>query len=126
MLDDRCESYSARMLDGGAIWDRATNLFGWTALLGERRGTDDVSPYTAPARAKELSGLPRTYLDVGTVETFRDEVIEFAQRLCEAGVGVDLHLWGGAFHGFDLIPAAAVSRAARATRDEFFRRALAG
>ena len=48
-------------------------------------------------------------------------------RLFEAGVSVDLHMWGGAFHGFDMsLGHAAVSRASNATREEFIRRALGG
>jgi acetyl esterase/lipase len=125
MLDDRFETASSRMLDDEGIWDRNDNLYGWNALLGERRGGPDVSPYAAPARAEDLSGLPRTYLDVGSVESFRDEVLTYASRLCEAGVSVDLHMWGGAFHGFDLVaPHAAVAHASNAARDEFIRRAL--
>lgn len=125
MLDDRFETHSSRMLDGEGFWDRNDNLYGWTALLGERRGGPDVSPYAAPARAEDLSGLPRTYLDTGSVETFRDEILVYARRLSEAGVSVDLHMWGGGFHGFDgLAPHAAVSRASAATRDDFIRRAL--
>ncbi|KRC54711.1 hypothetical protein ASE19_04310 [Nocardioides sp. Root79] len=57
------------MLDGEGFWDRNDNLFGWTALLGERRGGPDVSSYAAPARAEDLAGLPRTFIDVGSVET---------------------------------------------------------
>jgi len=49
---------------------------GWTALLGDRRGGPEVSIYAAPARVIDLSGLPRTYLDCGSVETFRDETID--------------------------------------------------
>ncbi len=125
MLDDRLQTPSSQMLDQEGIWDRNNNAFGWSALLGYRRGTDDVSPYAAPARASDLGGLPRTYLDVGSVESFRDEVIDYATRLSQAGVVVDLHLWGGGFHGFDLLmPQTALSRAALATRDDFIRRAL--
>ncbi|WP_067650475.1 alpha/beta hydrolase [Nocardia harenae] len=124
MIDDRTDSASARMLGDEGVWDRNDNLYGWTALLGERRGTDDVSYYAAPARAKDLSGLPRTYIDVGAVETFRDPAIDYARRLSEAGIGVDLHVWGGAFHGFEAFPQAAVSQASITTRVEFFRRAL--
>ena len=101
----------------GDAWDRNDNLFGWTALLGDRQGGDDVSIYAAPARATDLSGLPRSYVDVGTVESFRDEAITYAQRLAQAGVNVDLHLWGGGFHGFDLMaPHAAISRASQAAQ----------
>lgn len=127
MLDDRFETHSSRMLDDEGFWDRQANLFGWTALLGERRGGHDVSPYAAPARAEDLTGLPRTYIDTGSAETFRDEALAYARRLSEAGVSVDLHMWGGGFHGFDMIAGhAAVSRASIATRDEFIRRALEG
>ncbi|OIJ24573.1 alpha/beta hydrolase [Nocardioides luteus] len=127
MLDDRFETHSSRMLDDEGVWDREANLFGWTALLGERRGGPDVSPYAAPARATDLTGLPRTYIDTGSAETFRDETLTYARRLSEAGVSVDLHMWGGGFHGFDLMAGhAAVSRASVATRDEFVRRALEG
>ncbi|AIY48008.1 alpha/beta hydrolase [Mycolicibacterium fortuitum] len=124
MLDDRFETHSSRMLDDDGTWDRNGNLYGWTALLGERRGTADVSYYAAPARAQDLSGLPRTFIDVGSAEGFRDEAIIYATKLSEAGVSVDLHMWGGGFHGFENIAQAAVSQAASATRAEFFRRAL--
>ncbi|CAM3184780.1 alpha/beta hydrolase [Tsukamurella hominis] len=125
MLDDRLQTHSSQMMDGEGVWDRNENLWAWTALLGERRGTADVSPYEAPARAQDLSGLPRTFIDVGSVEGFRDEAIDYAQRLSQAGVSVDLHMWGGGFHGFDIgIRQPAVSQISAAVRDEFIRRAL--
>jgi acetyl esterase/lipase len=125
MLDDRLETPSSLMLDGDGSWDRHESLFGWTALLGDRRGGPDVSAYAAPARATDLSRLPRTYLDCGSAEGFRDEVLMFAGRLSEAGVPVDLHMWGGGSHAFDVVGAdTTIGRAARATRDEFIRRAL--
>lgn len=125
MLDDRLDTPSSRMLDGEGVWDRNENVFGWTALLGERRGGPDVSPYAAPARATDLTGLPRTYMDCGSADTFRDAVLRHAERLSQAGVAVDLHLWGGGFHGFQVMaPDAAISRAANATLDEFIHRAL--
>lgn len=127
MIDDRLETPSSRMLDDEGVWDRNANLYGWTSLLGDRRGTDEVSIYAAPSRAADLSGLPHSYVDVGTVESFRDEAVAYAQRIAEAGGRVDLHMWGGGFHGSDLmVPHAALSRASNATRDEFIRRALQG
>lgn len=126
MLDDRFETHSSRMLDGQGVWDRSDNRFGWTALLGERRGGPDVSIYAAPARATDLTGLPKTYLDTGSAETFRDETLDYARRLSEAGVPVDLHMWAGGFHGFDMMaPHAAISQASISVRDEYIRRALA-
>ncbi|MFI6027188.1 alpha/beta hydrolase [Amycolatopsis magusensis] len=125
MLDDRNDSASARQMTGLGIWDSAANEVGWTALLGDRRGTADVSPYAAPARAGDLSGLPPAFIDVGSAETFRDEAVEYATRVWQAGGQAELHVWPGGFHGFDgLAPQAAVSAAARAPRLPWLRRVL--
>ncbi|WP_422771900.1 alpha/beta hydrolase [Plantactinospora sp. WMMC1484] len=102
MLDDRNDSYSARQMVGIGVWDRGSNEFGWEALLGTGRGTADVDPYAAPARAADLDGLPPTFLDVGTMETFRDEIVDYASRIWRAGGNAELHVWPGGFHGFAL------------------------
>jgi acetyl esterase/lipase len=125
MLDDRGITPSSQELDGEGVWDRRSNLAGWTALLGDARGGPDVSPYAAPARAQDLTGLPATFIDVGSVETFRDEDIEYAARLSRAGISVEFHLWPGGFHGFDaMAPQTALAQAARATRLSYLRRAV--
>jgi acetyl esterase/lipase len=117
MLDDREITASSQELEGEARWDRIANRTGWQAYLGDRRGGDDVPVYAAPARATDLSGLPPTYLEFGDVETFRDECLDYGARLSRAGVPVELHLWPGGVHGFTaLVPQAAVSQAAVATR----------
>jgi acetyl esterase/lipase len=127
MLDDRGITPSSRETNGEAVWDRTSNQVCWTALLGGSCGGPDVSPYAAPARADDLSGLPAAYIDVGAAEIFRDEAIDFAARLGRAGVSVELHVWAGGFHGFEgMAPQAAVSRASRATRLGYLRRVLGG
>jgi acetyl esterase/lipase len=126
MLDDRNETPSSQELDGEGIWDRRDNLAGWRALLGRDQGRPGVSPYAAPARASELSGLPPAYIDVGSVETFRDEDVAYATRIWQAGGCAELHVWPGGFHGFDqIVPDAVLSRAARAARSAWLRRLLA-
>ena len=125
MLDDRNDSASAHQMAGVDTWDRTRNEFGWTALLGAARGGPDVSPYAAPARARDLTGLPPTYLDVGSAETFRDEVVDFAARIWHSGGRAELHVWPGGFHGFDVLaPDAAISRDARAARLGWLQRLL--
>jgi acetyl esterase/lipase len=125
MIDDRGTSPSSLELDGEGIWDRTANDTGWTALLGGDRGGPDVSPYAAPARATDLAGLPPAFIDVGSVETFRDEDVDYAVRIWRAGGEAELHVWPGAFHGFDLLaPDAGLSRQARAARISWLRRLL--
>ena len=126
MLDDRDESVSTRQIDGVGVWDRGSNITGWTALLGDRKGTDEVSIYAAPGRAADLSGLPPAFIDCGSAEVFRDEDVAYASRLWEAGVQAELHVWAGGFHGFDMFaPHAAVAQAMLAARDNWVNRLLA-
>jgi acetyl esterase/lipase len=125
MLDDRCGSLSMTQMQRVGLWDGASNLAGWTALLGDRRGTDSVSCYAAPARARDLSGLPPAFIDVGSVEALRDEGIQYATRMWQAGGDAELHVWSGAFHSFDQwVPHAVVSQAADQARIAWLRRVL--
>ncbi|MER5428290.1 alpha/beta hydrolase [Streptomyces sp. NPDC002588] len=126
MLDDRNDTPSSHQMAGLGVWDRTANETGWTALLGSARGGPDVSPYAAPARAEDLSGLPPAFLDVGSAETFRDEAVAYASRIWQAGGVAELHVWPGGFHGFDgFAPQAALSRTARAAQLNWLRRLLA-
>lgn len=126
MLDDRNETVSSHQMAGLGVWDRTANETGWTALLGAERGGPDVSPYAAPARAENLSGLPPAFLDVGSAETFRDEVVAYATRLWQAGGVAELHVWPGGFHGFDgFAPQATLSQACQTAQVAWLRRLLA-
>jgi acetyl esterase/lipase len=126
MLDDRNETVSAHQIDGVGIWDRTSNETGWTALLGDRRGTADVSIYAAPARATDLAGLPPAYIATAELCPNRDEDIAYALRLLEAGVSVELHQWPGTFHGSQAILSAEISQRQNAELGAVLRRALAG
>ncbi|GAA4361861.1 hypothetical protein GCM10023145_39190 [Angustibacter luteus] len=44
-------------------------------------------------------------MEVGSVETFRDENIAYAQRLWQAGGAAELHVLSGGFHGFCVLAA---------------------
>jgi acetyl esterase/lipase len=125
MLDDRNETVSSHQIDGFGVWDRGSNDTGWDALLGDRRKTDAVSIYAAPARATDLSGLPPTYLDAGSAEVFRDEIVAYASGIWASGGIAELHVWPGGFHGFDgFAPQAAISVAMVTTREAWIHRLL--
>ena len=101
MIDDRQITPSSRT-DGLPVWSRESNEFGWRSYLGDLHGRDDV-PYTAaPARATDLTGLPPALVCVGAVDGFLDEDVDYALRLVRAGVPVDLHVYAGACHGFQI------------------------
>jgi acetyl esterase/lipase len=125
MLDDRNETVSSHQIDGVGVWDRTSNFTGWNALLGDRRGTDDVSIYASPSRATDLSGLPPAFIDVGSAEVFRDEDVAYASQLWADGGIAELHVWPGGFHGFDgMAPHTAIAKAMTAARIAWVARML--
>jgi acetyl esterase/lipase len=116
MLDDRNTVPEPALVPfAGFSYD--DNYTGWHALLGGKVGTEDVPGSAAPARAADLAGLPPTYIEVGELDIFRDEDIEYARRVAAAGTSVELHVHPGCPHGFDRIdPSVDVVRRARADR----------
>lgn len=126
MLDDRDESISTFQIQGVGVWDRGSNITGWSALLGERRGGADVSVYAAPSRATDLSGLPPAFIDCGSAEVFRDEDIAYASAIWACGGQAELHVWPGGFHAFEgLAPEARLSKEMVAVRANWLDRILA-
>jgi acetyl esterase/lipase len=99
MLDDRGVTRSTRQFPLG-MWNAVENELAWRLLLGGRYGGDDVPAYAAPARAGDLSRLPPAFLEVGSAEVFRDEVVAYASRIWADGGQAELHVWSGGFHGF--------------------------
>lgn len=125
MVDDRNDTLSARQFDGVSVWNRQYNHWGWRYLLGDAAGSADVSPYAAPARAASLENLPPAFIDVGAAEVFRSEDVEYASRLWAAGGQAELHVWGGAFHGFTPeVPESLICEAARRVRASWLERIL--
>ncbi|MCY7309117.1 MAG: alpha/beta hydrolase [Rhodoferax sp.] len=112
MIDDTRNTVSASW--DVPIWNPASNAFGWGAYLGALAGGNTIPSYAAASRAVDLTGLPPTFLMVGSLDGFVDENLEFAKRLNHAGVPVDLHLYPGGPHGFDgFVPGTALAQRAR-------------
>lgn len=121
MIDDRNETPSSKEITDVGIWDREANLEAWDWYLGGKPADE----YAAPARVKNLSDLPPTFIDVGEIDLFRDEDIEFATRLLQAGVTTELHVYPGAYHASEAFaPDAELSKQIWAKRIEALKRAL--
>jgi acetyl esterase/lipase len=124
MLDDRMATPSSSL--DTVVWTPAANVIGWRAYLGQDPGPTDLPPYAAAARVTDLSGLPPAWIGVGALDLFRDENIEYASRLLEAGVPTDLHVYAGAPHGFESIcPGTAIARQCADDIDAALTRAFA-
>ena len=127
MLDDRNDTPSAREFHDIPSWSHQHNEGAWLALLGPKAGSPEVEPYAAPARARNLAGLPPSLIQAGELDVFRDENVAYATRLMQAGVATELHVYPGAYHGWDAVaPHAPPSVTARDERAASLRHALQG
>ncbi|MCY3917077.1 MAG: alpha/beta hydrolase [Chloroflexi bacterium] len=114
MIDDTHDSPSGHADTCPTIWNRDVSFKAWKMYLGDEYGADNVSPYAAAARATDLSDLPPALVTVGAMDLFRDENINYAQRLMAAGVPTDLQVFAGMFHGAEMAaPDAAASKQMR-------------
>ncbi|MEU2093150.1 alpha/beta hydrolase [Nocardia beijingensis] len=120
VLDDRQLTWSARAFTDTPFVTRAKVAQMWQHYLAATPAT----PYAAPARAEDLSGLPPAYIATAEYCPNRDEDIEYALRLLRAGVPVELHQWPGTFHGSQAIRSAGVSQRQSAELAAVLRRAL--
>ena len=111
MLDDRTGStHPAPEHIGHFLWNSGSNRFGWESLLGMAPGSPNPPAGSVPARVKDLSGLPPTFIGVGALDLFVDEDVDYARRLIAAGVSTELLVVPGAYHGFNgVVPKASVS-----------------
>jgi triacylglycerol lipase len=126
MLDDRTVSQGARNPHVGEfVWTPQSNAFGWRALLAGEPGGEGAHPYSVPARAEDLRGLPPAFIAVGSLDLFLQEDIDYASRLLAAGVPTELHVIPGAYHAFEaLAPQSAAAQAYFRLRREALARAL--
>lgn len=125
MLDDRMDTPSAVDNDAPG-WNTRSSDVGWRLYLGELFGKEDVPAYAAPARARDLGGLPPACTFVGSIEPFRDETVAYFERLRESGVPAHCRVFEGCFHAFDILcPGSGPAEEATAFLMESFRFAAA-
>ncbi len=125
MIDDTNVKSAKAAKNDFYVWSRANNLAGWKAYLAKKFGQASVPIYAAPARAKNVTGLPATFICCGDMDLFLLEDLDFARKLAGAGVPLNLHVYPGAFHGFDsLAPASALAQRANADIVRTLRRAF--
>ncbi len=109
MIDNLHDTHSGQY-ENHPIWKRQTSFNAWEMYLDGEPG-EDASPYAAASRAKDLSGLPPAYICVGSEDLFRDEDLEYAQRLQAAHVPCEYAIFPGVYHaGESFVPNAKISR----------------
>jgi acetyl esterase/lipase len=105
-LDDRLETPSMKEFRHTPMWSLPQAEASWRLYLGDARPDE----YAAPARARDLTGLPPAHITTMELDPLRDEGIIYGMRLLAAGVSVELHNYPGTFHGSAMASSAAVSK----------------
>lgn len=107
---DNLHATGSGKIENHPVWNQSTSFNAWEMYLDGVPGAE-ASPYAAAARATDLTGLPPAYMCVGSEDLFRDENIDYAQRLSAAGVPCEFSIFPGVYHSADtFVPEAKVSR----------------
>lgn len=116
MLDDRTAADRSLDRERHPVWNNRSNLMGWSSYLGQQPGGAVAPAYAVPARRDDLSGLPPTWIGVGSADLFLDECRSYGHRLRDAGVPTQMLEVAGAPHGFDATQRPAPSQRFRAAQ----------
>ena len=113
MLDDRTGTADqpGDPLVGEFLWTRQRNQYGWRSYLGDA----PARAPQVPARLEDFAGLPSTWMSTAALDLFRDENLEYAHKLMQAGVKTELVSYPAACHGFQMVPGTQIG--ARYARD---------
>ena len=110
---------------GEFVWTPEFNRIGWSMLKGGKNIAAKDMPYYSAATAKNLAGLPRTYMMVGDLDLFVNEDVDYANRLVQAGVKTDFQLISGVYHAFEMLnPNSPQTKAYKAARTDAINRML--
>lgn len=93
----RADSYRTATAFPGAEWLRES----WRAHRreGPTAVRDGRTLYSSPLEADRLAGVAPAVLAVGDADPVREDVADYAHRLCEAGGSVQLHVLPRTRHG---------------------------
>jgi len=119
------ETASHHKFAEGYVLSRRSIVWFYKHYLRSQRDANDFR--FAPLQSDDLSRLPPAFVLVAGYDPLRDEGIEYARRLIEAGNRVTLANFEGMVHGFYLMGGAvdgarrAVAQSAAALREAFAR-----
>lgn len=115
MLDHRTGQTQAphdNPTTGHLSWTHDANRFCWQCMQGSYALDDQRQAHFSPALARDLTGLPASFLSVGALDLFLDEGVAFALQLSRCAVPVELHVYPGVPHMFDQHPGAVTRQCA--------------
>lgn len=96
VLDKRMITQTMKEYTDTPMWNATLNKKMWEYYLQGKN-------YISPNEKKDISMLPQTYIETAEFDCLKEEAIEYAQRLAEAGIAITIYQSKGTVHGFDII-----------------------
>lgn len=128
-VDDRLHTPSMTTLSDAPVWQSRNSPHSWRYYLRgtAEPGSTDVPIHAAPARATvaDLSGLPPAFVTAYQIDPTRDESLDYARLLVEAGVPTDIRHYSKAFHvAHAIVPGSTIGARMIADRVEAIHRMM--
>lgn len=123
VTDHRMVTGSVKAFNNTPNWTYDATVNMWRYYLGEN-SAESISVYASPLNATDFSQLPSAYIWTAEFDPLRDEGIQYAIKLMEHGIPVELHNYAGTFHGFDQTPGAQISQRSQNEQVSVIRAAL--
>ncbi len=101
VIDCDMQTESMKTFYDTPIWDSIKSKDMWKKYL--KNGDQGLLAYASPIKAESLAGLPSAYVEIAEFDCLRDEGVNYALRLQEAGVPVELVQTKGTIHAYDMV-----------------------
>ncbi|WP_051278351.1 alpha/beta hydrolase [Actinotignum schaalii] len=119
-VSPRLDTLSYRTYRDGPVWTREAAAAAWSAYVGDSGyRAEPISAGSGP-----YADLPM-FLVVNPVDPLRDEGLDWARDLMDAGAAVELHMYPGTFHGMLSAPGTDVWAQVRTQMSDFIAAAFA-
>lgn len=100
VIDSRSNTLSMQEFDDSYVWNSSLNQQMWKIYLPKNK-TEEVQYHQLLSLPLDHS-FPKAYIEVHEYDCLRDEGIEYATRLQDHQVEVELKFVKGSFHGADI------------------------
>ena len=99
VTDARMETSSMQEFDKTPLWNSKLNEMMWSLYV--RKDSETNQKYASPMEAESFECLPDAYVEVNEYDPLRDEGLEYAEKLKEAGSEVETYVVEKGVHGYD-------------------------
>ena len=102
VLDSECKTPSAKNFTDVPVWNSIYNQRMWQTYL-KNCPAGDPPLYAAPGIRSCLAGPPFSYIETAEFDPLRDEALDYAKALEQAGTKVELNETKGTIHGYEMV-----------------------